>query len=111
MLGLTLAIATWTQVGLGLRPLDALRRGVADIRSGRRHHLPAEVPSEVRPLVEEINALLDGQEREIDRSRSRAADLAHGLRHPWPRLRPMQHACVNVVRRSLRRRSRLSATP
>ncbi len=82
LLGLALAIATSVQVGLGLRPLDALRRGVADIRSGRRHHLPAEVPAEVRPLVEEVNALLDAQEREIERSRSRAADLAHGLKTP-----------------------------
>ena len=82
LLGLVLAIATWTQVGLGLRPLEAVRRGIADIRSGRRHHLPAEVPSEVQPLVEEVNALLDGQDREIERSRSRAADLAHGLKTP-----------------------------
>ncbi len=82
LLGLVLAIATSIQVGLGLRPLDALRRGVAEIRSGRRQHLPAAVPAEVRPLVEELNALLDAQEREIERSRSRAADLAHGLKTP-----------------------------
>jgi signal transduction histidine kinase len=82
LLGLVLAIATSIQVGLGLRPLAALRRGVADIRSGRRQHLPAAVPAEVRSLVEEVNALLDGQEKEIERSRSRAADLAHGLKTP-----------------------------
>ena len=82
LLGLVLAIATSIQVALGLRPLDALRRGVADIRSGRRDHLPAGVPAEVRPLVEKVNALLDAQEREIERSRSRAADLAHGLKTP-----------------------------
>ena len=55
---------------------------MADIRSGRRQHLPAKVPAEVKPLVEEVNALLDAQEREIERSRSRAADLAHGLKTP-----------------------------
>ncbi len=82
VLGLVLAIATSIQVGLGLRPLDALRRGVADIRSGRRQHLPANVPAEVKPLVEEVNGLIDVQEREIERSRSRAADLAHGLKTP-----------------------------
>jgi signal transduction histidine kinase len=82
LLGLVLALATSIQVGLGLRPLAVLRRGVADIRSGRQHHLPHEVPSEVRPLVEEVNALLEAQEREMERSRSRAADLAHGLKTP-----------------------------
>jgi len=82
LLGLVLTIAAVVQVVLGLRPLDALRRGVADIRSGRIRHLPVAVPAEVSPLVEEVNALLDEQEREIERSRGRAADLAHGLKTP-----------------------------
>jgi signal transduction histidine kinase len=82
VLGLVLAIATSIQIALGLRPLDALRRGVADIRSGQRKHLPVDVPAEVKPLVEEVNGLIDAQEREIERSRSRAADLAHGLKTP-----------------------------
>jgi signal transduction histidine kinase len=82
VLASVLAIATSIQVGLGLRPLAALRRGVADIRDGRSSHLPSAAPAEVQPLVEEVNALIDAQEREIERSRSRAADLAHGLKTP-----------------------------
>ncbi|MBS0245166.1 MAG: sensor histidine kinase [Proteobacteria bacterium] len=82
VLGLVLAAATSIQVGLGLRPLDSLRRGVADIRAGRRRDLPASVPVEVQPLVEEVNALLEAQAGEIERSRGRAADLAHGLKTP-----------------------------
>lgn len=82
LLGFILAIATSVQVGLGLRPLDALRRGVADIRAGRSRRLPVSVPAEVAPLVEEVNALVDAQAAEIERSRSRAADLAHGLKTP-----------------------------
>lgn len=82
LLGCVLAIATSVQVALGLRPLDAVRRGVADIRAGRSRHLPGAVPTEVEPLVEEVNALVDLQSEEIERSRSRAADLAHGLKTP-----------------------------
>jgi signal transduction histidine kinase len=82
ILGVVLAVATAVQVQLGLRPLAALRRGVADIRSGRTRHLPAAAPVEVGPLVEEVNALVDAQDEEIERSRSRAADLAHGLKTP-----------------------------
>ncbi|MBB5045337.1 signal transduction histidine kinase [Rhodopseudomonas rhenobacensis] len=82
ILGLVLAIATSVQVALGLRPLDALRHGIADIRSGHSRRLPAAVPTEVLPLVEEVNGLLAAQEREIERSRGRAADLAHGLKTP-----------------------------
>ena len=82
ILALVLALATSVQVGLGLRPLDLLRRGVAEIRAGKAGRLPAAAPSEVGPLVEEVNALLDAQEREVERSRGRAADLAHGLKTP-----------------------------
>jgi len=82
ILGLVLAAATAIQINLGLRPLDALRRGIADIRAGRVRLLPTSVPTEVKPLAEEVNALLDSQEREIERSRGRAADLAHGLKTP-----------------------------
>ncbi|EHR00280.1 sensor histidine kinase [Bradyrhizobium sp. WSM471] len=82
LLGGVLAVASWVQISVGLRPLVALRGGVADIRAGRTRHLPSSVPSEVHPLVEEVNALIDAQEAEIERSRGRAADLAHGLKTP-----------------------------
>jgi len=82
ILGAVLALATAIQVELGLKPLGALRRGVADVRSGQRRRLPEAVPVEVLPLVEEVNALLEAQAREIERSRDRAADLAHGLKTP-----------------------------
>jgi signal transduction histidine kinase len=82
LLGFVLSAAMAVQIGLGLRPLDALRRGVADIRSGRERHLTGEGAAEVRPLVDEVNALLDAREQEIARSRNRAADLAHGLKTP-----------------------------
>jgi signal transduction histidine kinase len=82
ILGLVLTLATSVQVLLGLRPLGVLRRGIADIRSGRSRRLPEMVPAEVGPLVEEVNALLETQESEMERARGRAADLAHGLKTP-----------------------------
>lgn len=82
LLGLALAAATAIQVGLGLRPLDHLRRGIANIRAGRELRLASGVPDEVRPLVEEVNALLAARAEELERSRHRAADLAHGLKTP-----------------------------
>ena len=82
VLGLVLAIATYIQVALGLRPLAVLRRDIADIRSGRSHRLSPAAPVEVQPLVDEVNALVEMQAQEIERSRSRAADLAHELKTP-----------------------------
>lgn len=83
VLGLALGLAMWVQTGLGLRPLQRLRASIADIRQGRRRQLDeSEAPSEVVPLVEEVNALLASQAAELERSRDRAADLAHGLKTP-----------------------------
>lgn len=82
LLGLLLAAATWVQIGLGLAPLAGIRRGIAAVRAGASRRLPTDVPTEVRPLVEEVNALLAAQEAAVERARGRAADLAHGLKTP-----------------------------
>ena len=82
ILGLVLAAAMWLQIGLGLKPLERLRDGIAAIRQGHRSYLEGPAPTEVEPLVEEINGLLATQARDMERSRRRAADLAHGLKTP-----------------------------
>ncbi|MGO4726529.1 MULTISPECIES: ATP-binding protein [unclassified Inquilinus] len=82
LLGLALLAAAWVQIRIGLRPLEAVRRGVEAVHAGRQSRLPATYPDEVLPLANEINDLLDAQDRAIARSRSSAADLAHGLRTP-----------------------------
>ena len=81
-LGLVLAAGVWVQIASGLRPLAALATAVAKVRSGTDRRLSAKVPSEVEPLVTEMNSLLDAQERDLVRARDRAADLAHGLKTP-----------------------------
>lgn len=70
------------QIGVGIRPLDRLRKGVANVRSGKARRLPTDAPSEVAPLIEEVNSLLDQQDENMVRARDRAADLAHGLKTP-----------------------------
>src|SRR6185436_19324593 len=39
-------------------------------------------PSEVQPLVDDLNALLEHRERAVARAVSKAGDLAHGLKTP-----------------------------
>lgn len=82
LLALALAAATWVQIGLGLRPLSRIREGIAAIRAGHSDKIEAAVPSEVAPLVQEINGLVVAQEKDLERARGRAADLAHGLKTP-----------------------------
>jgi len=77
-----LLLAAWIQVRIGLAPLDAVRRGVTEIRSGAKRRLERLYPDEVMPLVDEMNGLLEAQEQTIERARAWTADLAHGLKTP-----------------------------
>jgi signal transduction histidine kinase len=74
------------QVRLGLKPLQALRQAVIDIRAGRAERLPGGQPSEVAPLADEINKLLAENAEGLARARRHVANLAHGLKTPLANL-------------------------
>jgi signal transduction histidine kinase len=82
LLAAFLLTAAWMQVAIGLRPLDAVRHRLHEVRAGREARLGMAFPDEVRPLAAEVDHLLDAQEAAIARARARAADLAHGLKTP-----------------------------
>ncbi|WP_414470969.1 sensor histidine kinase [Microvirga sp. M2] len=82
VLGVFLTVAAWLQVSVGLRPLDAVRRRLAAIRTGGEARLGEDFPDEVRPLAKEVDHLLDAQEKAVAQARARAGDLAHGLKTP-----------------------------
>ncbi|MFV2093200.1 MAG: sensor histidine kinase, partial [Hyphomicrobiales bacterium] len=82
VLAVFLLAAAWAQVTIGLIPLDRLRRQVLAVRDGRSKRIGDGHPSEVRPLIDEINTLLDQQEAAMERARAHAGNLAHGLKTP-----------------------------
>ncbi|MBU0499458.1 MAG: HAMP domain-containing histidine kinase [Gammaproteobacteria bacterium] len=82
LLAIAFLAATWLQVWMGLSPLDKIRRGVLAIRTGAEQRLPNCYPDEVRPLVDEINELLDSRDQAVENARAWTADLAHGLKTP-----------------------------
>jgi signal transduction histidine kinase len=82
LLAVLLTAAAWAQVSIGLRPLAAVRRKLAAIGSGEARRLGSGFPDEVLPLAHEFDALLEARERQIEKARTRAADLAHGLKTP-----------------------------
>lgn len=82
LLGALLAAASLVQVAFGLRPLKRMRRTLADIGSGARDRLGGGFPAEVQPLASQIDMLLEARERQVEKARARAADLAHGLKTP-----------------------------
>jgi signal transduction histidine kinase len=66
----------------GLSPFRIMRERLADVRQGRRARLDGEYPSEVEPLVGDLNEMLDERDERVKRAVARAGDLAHGLKTP-----------------------------
>lgn len=81
-LALALIAAQVAQLAYGLRPLGRIHERVAALRAGRAKRMGEAWPTEMRPLAGEIDALLAAREADITRARTRAGDLAHGLKTP-----------------------------
>jgi signal transduction histidine kinase len=82
LLAVVIVGAAWAQLQLALMPLSRLRSAVDAVRSGELGRLEGRYPSEIEPLVDEVNALLSEREALAQRGRRRASDLAHGLKTP-----------------------------
>ncbi|MEX2318886.1 MAG: histidine kinase, partial [Bauldia sp.] len=81
--GVGLILAALFQIRWGLRPLDGVRRGLADLRSGKQTRFEEEnLPAEIEPLVKELNALLESNRDIIARARTQVGNLAHALKTP-----------------------------
>ena len=115
LLGACLLAGIAVQVRLGLRPLQILRDDLAAVREGTRARVPEEQPQEIRPLVTELNLLLDQNAANLERARAHVANLAHGLKTPLatlamaaergadPGFAPLVAAMDRQVRHHLRR--------
>jgi signal transduction histidine kinase len=71
---------------LGVRkavaPLLSIRASLSSVREGRSQRIDGDHPTEVEPLVNDLNGLLDDREHAIARALTTAGDLAHGLKTP-----------------------------
>lgn len=70
------------QVTYGLRPVRRIGDDIDRLRRGTLARLPENMPTEFAPLVTRMNALLDTQAAVVQRARTAAGNLAHGLRTP-----------------------------
>ena len=66
----------------GLLPFEHLRTGLGAVRDGRSQRVAGEYPTELQPLVDDLNSLLEVREQAVRRAIAKAGDLAHGLKTP-----------------------------
>jgi signal transduction histidine kinase len=81
-LSLVLMVTGIWIVGKGLRSLRELHARVSAVQDGRERRVAGQYPSEVQPLVNDLNALLEHRELLVNRAQAKAGDLAHGLKTP-----------------------------
>ena len=82
VLALALWGASWLQVRSGLAPLARLHDALSRLREGRTPALDGRYPSEVQPLVDDLNALLADNDRLVRQAREQTGNLAHALKTP-----------------------------
>lgn len=86
-LGPTLAGCAFMAAGVlalrqTLQSLRLLRDRLQAVRIGVDKNVGGAYPSEVQPLIDDLNALLQDRERAVQRALQTAGDLAHGLKTP-----------------------------
>jgi signal transduction histidine kinase len=82
ILAIGLIILAALQALYGLSPLRSVRHSIAEMRSGRASRVEGALPDEVMPMVNELNALLDHNEKQAEEARLHAGNLAHALKTP-----------------------------
>lgn len=76
-------LAVWVLVHISMRPLEAFRAGIERRGSGDLAPLPVyQLPSEIEPIAEAVNSLLERLRRTLEAERSFTANSAHELRTP-----------------------------
>jgi signal transduction histidine kinase len=70
------------QVRRGVTPINQLRARLGAVHQGHDSRVEGMYPSEIQPLVDDLNALLAHREQMVHRALAKAGDLAHGLKTP-----------------------------
>lgn len=82
VIAVALLIGALLQAKVGLAPLDALRRSIGAIRTGQSSRMGGGFPSEIQPLAEDLDRMLDWRDQAVQKARDRAGALAHGFKTP-----------------------------
>jgi signal transduction histidine kinase len=75
VIGLLLVRNTMSSFGM-------LRTQLSRVHAGRERQVTGTYPTEVQPLVDDLNVLLDHRDQRVRDALAKAGDLAHGLKTP-----------------------------
>lgn len=84
------AVLILVQLGVlwwGLMPLRRMAADVLEVENGKREQISKTYPTELKPLADNLNALLINERKQRQRYRDKLDDLAHSLKTPLTVLR------------------------
>lgn len=73
---------TFVQWRVGMRPLRTLGAELQAIREGRSRSVGTRYPTEIVPVAEALNALIESNQKTLERARQHVGNLAHALKTP-----------------------------
>ncbi|KAA8981961.1 sensor histidine kinase [Halospina sp. K52047b] len=111
LLGL-LVLVIWVAIRLSLASVATLKTALKELQQGTRERLDIETPEEFRPLVRQLNQLLDTLDQRLIRSREALANLSHSIKTPITAVRQVleereQHLDWSMRQQLARRLSEL----
>ncbi|GAA0273738.1 sensor histidine kinase [Alteraurantiacibacter aestuarii] len=69
-------------ISFGLRPMSRLGKAITRLREGKSASLEGRYPTEIAPLVQDLNEYIRQNSEMVSRARVQAGNLAHSLRTP-----------------------------
>ncbi|WP_298449295.1 sensor histidine kinase [uncultured Marinobacter sp.] len=72
----------WFGINLSMRPVVSLQAALKRLQSGDSSRINVTAPEEFRPLVQQLNQLLDSLDQRLERSREALANLSHSVKTP-----------------------------
>lgn len=70
------------QIRFALRPLANLRAELSNIREGKSERIDGTYPTEIQPVSDELNLLVEANTKIVERARTQVGNLAHALKTP-----------------------------
>jgi two-component system sensor histidine kinase PhoQ len=87
LLALLLLAGLAIALRIALKPLRQLERDIVDVEAGRRELLGTVWPRELAGVTGNLNALLAGERKRLERYRATLGNLAHSLKTPLAAIR------------------------
>ncbi|MFW5823699.1 MAG: ATP-binding protein [Marinobacter sp.] len=103
LLIILLAGSLWVGITLSLRPVVRLQAALNRLQGGEIARINVEGPDEFRPLVRQLNQLLDSLDQRLERSREALANLSHSVKTPIAAVRQILEDSSRTLDDDLRR--------